>query len=438
MVPGIPLTWDTFLDFVTAIGLGGLIGLEREHGGEDTVIMAGVRTFPLFCLCGYMVGLLGTATAQPLIVAAGIGIATATAITFAWIRHRLGTHGFTTPMAILVTFLLGMIIPYGYREIAVVIGVATTFLLVTKGTLHAFAGALRDDEIVSVLEFVTVVFILFPIASSVSGPILGVPWLGRGRLVDPYEILLIVILVSSISFVSFLAMRFIGPSRGIEVSGLLGGLVNSEAATISLASRARDSNALGPVAEVGILAALSTMFLRGAAIVALSGGATATAILWAIAPVVLVGVLGAALAAVLLGSRISRKDIDKVQPQVRNPFALGQALRFALVFAVVSVIVTLLSEAFGPRGVYITAIGGLVNAGAVLASLASLAATGTIDIRAAGVACSLTLIAAVANKLVILRQTNRPLFERSALPLAVVLLLSAIAFGGGLLFPLPR
>ncbi|MHB8585566.1 MAG: MgtC/SapB family protein [Thermoplasmatota archaeon] len=429
----VALSTDFLLDFLTTLGIGALIGLEREHRSDEAIVIAGVRTFPLFSLAGYMVGLIAATTAQPLISAAGVLLAAAIAIAFLYVRVRLGTHGLTTPMAIIVTFLLGVIIAYGYREQAVVIGVATTFLLLTKTRLHAFAGTLDDEEFLSALQFITIVFILFPIAQSLQSPVLGYAWIGRGQLVDPYEILLIAVFVSTLSFASFLAMRFVGPSLGIEVAGLLGGLVNSEATSVSLATRAKESPTLAPIAAVGILAAVATSFIRSLLILIFSSGTRWQPITQIFLPVAAAGMIAAGAIAVYLRKEFPA-EMEIPQPTIRNPFAIMQALWFALLFGVLSAGVTLLSQ-FGTFGVYIAALGGFVNAGAVVASIGALFLAGKVDVHTAAITCSLSVIAQAANKYIILRPANLEMLRRLKWPLFIVLACSAVALAAVVAIP---
>jgi len=289
----------------------------------------------------------------------------------------------------------------------VVVGVVATALLVTKKRLHKFAAILDDDEILSALQFITLVFILLPLAADWPG-IPQISWLGRGKLVDPYVVLLVSVFVAGISFVSLVAMRQVGPHRGIQFSGLMGGLVNSEATTASLAQRAREDRTLLNAAIVGSLLASTTMLARNLAIAAFADPSFQLAL--RIAPYILaVAVVGAIVAYRARG----RHAMDGGGVRVKNPFAVLPALRFAVFFALVSLLVTLARQSFGEVGVYIAALGGFVSAGAVVASLGSLAAAGSVPVEVAVRTVLLAIAASVGGKLVILRYFDREMFQRS-------------------------
>jgi uncharacterized membrane protein (DUF4010 family) len=403
-----------FVEFIVAGAVGGLIGLEREHRSDNLTVIAGVRTFPLVSVAGFLCAWLAQQTdvtgaaAGAWVMGAGILGVFGFAFMFIHMRLAMGQSGVTTPIAMVVTFLLGALIGYGYTFEAVVVGVVTTFLLLTKQRLHRFAQVLDDDEILSALQFITILFILLPLTVDLQRGELGYDWLGRGALVDPFAILLVVVFVSSISFVSLLAMRRIGPGRGMEFSGFLGGLVNSEATTAALAQRARESASLVAPAVVGAILASTTMVVRNLAI---AGAADPSLrLLLALAPYA----IPLALLGLFLAYRARSARADGIPAiRVRNPFAILPALRFAAIFTAVSILVTLARTHLGEAGVYIASLGGLVSAGAVVASLASLAATGAVDFDVAVRTCLLALAASVLVKLVILRTVDEGVYLRA-------------------------
>lgn len=416
-----------FLRFAVAAGVGGLIGVEREHRPDHTAVVAGIRTFPLIAISGFLTSVLTQEAASPFVLAAGVFGAFGLALMLMHLRQTLGQTGITTPMAMIVTFLLGLTIGYGYLFESVAVGIGVTFLLVTKERLHRFANFLDEEEILSALQFITLAFILLPLTASLPAEIYGQTWLGRGALVDPYFILLIVIFVSAISFASLIAMREVGPRRGLEFSGLLGGLVNSEATSAGLAQRAREDPALLQPALVGVLLANATMLARNLAIIAFADPSLSLA--KAVAPFL----VPIALVAIYYTVRMRRGRHEPIAPvRVKNPFAVLPALRFALIFAAVSLVATVARGYLGPAGVYVTALGGLVSAGAVVASMAGLAYAGSITLEVAVHTVLLATAASVVVKLFILRAVNTEMFERARVPLGLMagaaLLSTAVAF----------
>lgn len=414
-------TPDFFVGFLVAGAVGGLIGLEREHRADKATVIAGVRTFPLVSLSGFLLGFLALQSGSDWVLPAGVLGAFGFALVFIQMRTTLGQTGVTTPMAIIVTFLLGAVIAYGHTFEAVVVGVVVTFLLLTKQRLHRFAQVLDDDEILSALQFITILFILLPLTATLEKGTYGLDWLGRGALVDPFAILLVVVFVSSISFASLLVMRRLGPGRGMEFAGFLGGLVNSEATTAALAQRSRETPALLGPAVAGAVLASTTMVFRNLAIAGFADPSLRLflGLLPFVAPVAIVGLFAAYRA------RAARVP-EAPALRVKNPFAILPALRFAIVYAAVALFVALARTFLGDAGVYVASIGGLVSAGAVVASLASLAASGTIAFEPALRTCVLAVAASVLAKLFILRAIDRAAYDR-ARSAFVLMTLAALA-----------
>ena len=410
-----------FVEFLVSAAIGGLIGIEREHRDDGLPVIAGVRTFPLISVGGFLTAAMAATVNSSILLAAGLIGIFALACMFIWMRVSVGQTGITTPVTMVVTFLLGIAVGYGFVFESVVVAVATTALLVTKKRLHRFAQVLEEDEILSALQFITLVFILLPLTASWEGDPLDYGWLGRGKLVDPYVILLVSVLVAGISFASLVAMRQIGPHRGIPFSGLMGGLVNSEATTAGLAHRAREDPSLAGAAVMGSLLASTTMLARNLAIAAFADPSLRFAI--GLAPFLLaIAIIGAAIS---YRARVSRGE-PGAAVRVKNPFAVMPALKFALFFAIVSIVVRFATQSLGDVGVYIAALGGFVSAGAVIASLGSLAATGAIPLDLALRTALLATAASVGGKLLILRYIHEETYRR-ALPNYVLFTGAAIA-----------
>src|SRR6185503_1072966 len=91
--------------------LGLLLGLERERAKHDTSF-AGIRTFPLFALCGFFAGLAGArgmplALPAVLLVVGSLGVA-------AYVRDpRDVGAGVTTEMTGVAAALLGAVVAMG-------------------------------------------------------------------------------------------------------------------------------------------------------------------------------------------------------------------------------------------------------------------------------------------------------------------------------------
>jgi uncharacterized membrane protein (DUF4010 family) len=399
------LTGGVDFEFLLRMGIGlavgALIGLERERHREQRTVLAGIRTYPLAALAGVVFAQLGLHLEDHFYVAVGALIFGAISLLLYWVRHKLGVHGLTSPIAFFVTYLAGALIGLGFLLEGIVAGVATAVLLFTRARLHRLAEVMTEKEMAGALQFIIVAFILFPLMPE--DPI--DPW----NLLDLRNLLLIVILVSVLSFIGFLAMRFLGASHGLAVSGLLGGLANSEATTASLANLARERTDLTKNAMEGISLANATMLVRNLVFAAIVDPSLRFLLL--VLPALAVMFL-AQTGFTALRER-HRGDVAQEPSAIRieNPFAFGPALRFAGIFLLIHATVTIILryQIGGEAAVLLTAIGGLVSSAAVVISVGSSYAAGDLSLEIAVAAAVLASLVSTLNKLVLVRIVHQPL-----------------------------
>lgn len=413
------------LDLAAAVGTGALVGVEREHRRDEVTVLAGVRTFPLISVAGLLTAVLGEVLGSPWPVTVGVAGILVAATGFLHVRARKGDLGLTTPMAVVVTYLFGAMIGLEFLLEAILVSVTATLLLLTKTQLHQLAEALDEDEIMGAVQFVALAFVAYPLARQAEGPYLN-GLVGHGRAIDLEWTVLIVVAASALAFVSFLALRRLGPQSGLPAAGALGGLVNSEAATASVAALASETPSLASVASAAVIAATGTSLVRN---VALVGFADPTFELlvpfaWLMAAPLLVLVAGG-----LWLGREPAADDRAEDIGLRSPFAIRPALTFAAVFTAVNAGAFFLQDLAGPLGVYATSIGAIVSSGAVVASAANLVAAGTVSVDVGLITAGLATVIGFASKLVVVAVTNRRLLKHVTGPVLV----GAAATGAGLL-----
>jgi len=328
---------------LVAILIGILIGLDRERAEvrKARQIFAGVRTFPLVALAGAIPVLL-VRDVGPLLLAVSL-LAIAAIAVVSYVRSSAtGDVGATTEVAAVATFLLGALAGAGQLIVAGACGVAVAVLLAAKPKLEAFSRALTGEELVAALELAVITVIVLPLL-----PRRGYgPW----HVLNPFEIWMVVVLVTALSFVGFVAMRLLGERRGMVVTGAVGGLVSSTAVTMAMAGRSRGGETLGRAAATAAVVASSIMPLR----VAVLAGAINVGILPRLLPVV--GAM--ALAGLVAAWVLTRRRPDEAAESgagIRNPFSLRAALSFAVIYAVVLLVVRGASEYFGTGGTYAAA-----------------------------------------------------------------------------------
>jgi len=290
----------------------------------------------------------------------------------------------TALMAGLGVFGLGALAVVGDFRIAAAAGTALTAILASREVLHAALRRLTWVELRSAVVLAAMTAIVLPILPDRTLD----PWGGF----NPREVWFFTVLIATISYLGYIAMRLLGPTRGLMVSGLVGALVSSTAVTVALARMARDMARPVPLAGAAALAAMVSV-LRVSAVVGLLD---LSVLIW-IAPVI------AAVAAVLALTgwfALSRARGDlAAKDALRNPFELRALLAFAAFFAVVSMINAAVTAQFGGSGLIAASAGSaLFDVDVAVLSALRLSGTG-IDSTTIGSAVLVALVANTAGRL---------------------------------------
>jgi uncharacterized membrane protein (DUF4010 family) len=378
----------TVWNFATALLIGALLGIERERHrrehGEQTI--GGLRTFVLFALLGALGGWLTLALDSPWILVATLAATAAPVLAGYSIAARGHPQdlGLTTELAAIAACLLGAMTTLGYRELAVGLGVAVAAVLAYKQPLHGLVQRLDREDVYAGLRLLIATFIVLPLLPA--QPI--DPW---GAL-NPRSLWMLVLLISSLSLVGYVATRLLGARRGIALTGLTGGLVSSTAVTLAFSRQSRDPAyaAAVPALAGGILLAWAVMFLRVIVEVLVVNRALLPQVALPF------GAMAATAAAAgwWLGRRAAPSAVQEVP--LRNPFSLTAAAKFAAFFALVLLVVKLV-QAYAPgRGLYfVAALAGTTDVDAITLSMAQYARSGS-----AALAVQAITLAALSNTLV--------------------------------------
>ena len=368
--------YEPFLSLGLAASAGLLIGLERERSApadpKEESFLGGARTHPLFALVGG-VAALAARQVGPWAVALPLAGLIALLVANYW-GDVLGnrSRGITSEAALLLSFMLGAlsltegVVEPLSRKVFVVAAVAVvaTALLSSKPTIHPLAQRISATDLAGTLKFLVVAVIVVPLLPDETfGPL---------QVLNPHEVGLFVVLISGISFVGYAGIRLLGPERGLGLTGVVGGLVSSTAVTLSLAGRAREREELCESASLAVILASTIMFLRVIVIVAVVNPSMVRLVA---PPLVASGVAGIGASLFLwLRSRRVRRPAGVIA--FSNPFELGRALGFALLFAVVLIGSKGAALHLGDAGTYAAGLlAGSTDVDAITLSMAGLAGT---------------------------------------------------------------
>lgn len=386
---------DIFLGFLVALASGALIGIEREQSAahEHKPRLGGIRTFPLLALAGALSALLAHSLGVWPVLGALLVIGTLLAVSYFEEWTRDATPGVTTEVAALITFLLGVMallpdLPMGSgaRYLLIVSSAAVVMALLSfKAPLHRAVARVSEDDIYATAKFVILALVVLPLLPNrTMGPL---------SVLNPYDIGIMVVLIAGVSFLGYIATRMVGESKGLAVTGALGGLVSSTAVAVGLSGRAAKTPALIPGAAGAIMTASSTMFLRILVIVFLVDFDLIPAL---IVPLGVMTLVGYGMSAVFY----LRQPVQAPETKGlihRNPFALTLAFRFGLAYAGIIFGAQAARLYFGEGGLYAASVlAGLTEVDAITLSVARFHQEGLAGYSAA---TAITL-AAMTNSLV--------------------------------------
>lgn len=379
----------TARDFGTALLLGALLGIEREkRNAREGGGIAGLRSFIMLAQMGAVGGFLAVQLGTPWILA-GVVVAVAGVVIAGYVtaaRNKPENLGLTTEFAAIVCCLLGALSTTGHRELAIGLGVTTAALLAYKHPLHQIVGRLNWDDVLVGLRLLLATFIVLPLLPDEAVD----PW----GAINPYKLWLLVLLISSLSLVGYVATRWLGAGHGTAITGASGGLVSSTAVTLTFVKQSHERPGDGVQLAGGILLSWGVMFGR----VLVAATIVYPPLFMAMVIPFVAMTLAAGGAALWCLRRGTRAAAEADSVPLRNPFSLLAAGKFALLFAVVQLLLRLGQTYLPGQGVYvIAALAGLTNVDAITLSMAEHAKTTADGLTVAVVAIA---VASTSNTLV--------------------------------------
>lgn len=370
---------DQFQNLGIAVGLGLLVGLQRERAAS---VLAGFRTFPIVTVFGLLCAWLA-AEFGGWVVAGGFIALAATIVSGNVLRlHQPAQDlGITTEAAMLVMFGVGAYLPGGEHALAIVVAGATAVLLHLKPQLHELAKRIGDHDFRAMMQFVVIALVILPV----------LPDAGYGpfKALNPHRIWWMVVLITGISLGGYLVHKWMGQRAGALASGLLGGLISSTATSVTHSRMAKEHPDAAPMAAVVILLASGIVFGRLGVLVAAADREHLAGYLPAFLTVL------AVLLAFALWQGFRRRHDDTPLPPPSNPTELKSALVFTVLYAGVLLGVAVARQWYGSRGLLVVAtLSGLTDMDAITLSTAQLVQRGEI---AVGEGRRAILVASVAN-----------------------------------------
>lgn len=363
-------------DLAVALALGLLVGLERGWRSRlraDGSRVAGLRTFGLLGLLGGVCGWIATSIDPILGIVIAAGAVAAIAAGYVQEARSAGRLSATSATAALLTLGLGMVAVSGYPSEAMAVAAVMTLLLASRAQLHGWVAALGERDILATARFAILAGAILPFVPNARyGPFDA--W-------NPFELWLVVVLVTGFGFAAYAANRRFGAKRGTLATAVVAGAYSSTAVTVALSHRLRGAGEARDVLAAGIALASAVMFVRVLILTAILARDALPTFALAIGP--------AALVATAWGLWRTRGAVGEGEGGSQpvpdgNPVELIPALGFAALVAVMALAVRWAEVRFGDAGTAtLLILSGSFDVDAAIVTLGGLA-PGTLDPHTGG------------------------------------------------------
>ncbi len=345
-----------------AAGLGLLVGLQREwRDGEADI--AGIRTFALITLLGAVAAMLGaTVTAAGL-----IGIVVFFLMgNLARFRNGQFDSGITTEVAGVLMYCVGALLMHEHVAISVVAAGAIAVLLHFKPQIHSAVDRISVTDFRGIIQLVLIGLVILPVLPDQA--------YGPYKVLNPYRIWLMVVLIVGISLAAYAAYRILGSRVGAILGGILGGFISSTATTVSYARQTKNAPETALLAALVILIASTIVNIR----VLIEIAAVSRSLLMVAA--LPIGVMLAVMVVLSVLLFLKAGHRGGLELDHENPAQLKAALIFGALYAVIIFIVATVKENFGEDALYVVAvISGLTDVDAMTLSTARMVATDRVS-----------------------------------------------------------
>lgn len=379
---------QTTINLAVALLLGAIVGLERgwdareQKSGER---IAGIRTFSLVGLLGGISAVLAseiTVWAFPVLLLSVVAMGL---VAYSERLEHIRNFSITGLVGMLLTFCFGAVAVAVDPVIATAAAVVTAIILDNKQEIHGWVQKLQAHELDAALKLLLISVVMLPLLPNER--------MGPGGVLNPREIWWMVVMIASISFVGYFAIRVAGARKGILFTSLFAGLSSSTALTLHFARQSRSNEGLSPQFAAGILIACGTMFPRILVYCLVINTALLPSLVW---PVLVMTTL-------LYGPALyiwqkNSKQLQVSQPSLsQNPLDLSSALVFGLLLTAILLLGEFLKNAFGDAGIFaLAATSGVADVDAITLSLTRMSNNGlAMDTAVLGI-----VIAAAVNNLV--------------------------------------
>lgn len=319
-----------------------IIGLSQRklHASTDDHKLFGTdRTFSFIGILGFIL-LIANPVSKYLYIAGGFAVTALLTVNYVFKIKNFSDFGVTSVVIALITYCIPLLLLTQPFWLFLLIMVTVIIFTELKETFLNVTEKFDRDEFVTLAKFIIMAGLILPIVPD-KQVIPDLP-------ITPYKVWLAVVVISSISYVSYLLRKFVFRDAGIILSGILGGLYSSTATTVVLSRKIRDLKSGKSRYLAAIIMATAMMYLRALILVFIFNKQIFLYTLWAFA--VLIGISIAVALVVLL--RVRKEFVKEKKPadKDRNPLEFKVALIFTFIFVLFTFLTQFAIRQYGNTG----------------------------------------------------------------------------------------
>ncbi len=344
MLKAIP---EDLINFVVVTLLSLLIGLEqrRHHFDDKPESLYGTdRTYTFIGMLGFILYVISPKNLSAFL-SGGFALIIVLGI-FYWKRiEEQNKYGITSIVIVLITYSLAPLI---YVKPAWLTILAVTIVLVLtelKPQFKSLTGRFDNDEFVILAKFMVIAGIILPLLPNKD--------ISTVLPISPYKVWLAVVVISGISYLSYLLHKFILPGKGMLITGILGGMYSSTATTVVLARKSKDPDSAIFKISGSIILATGMMFIRIFVLALIFNYRLASGLLF---PFFALCLLTVVVSIIIWKREKPGKTNDVSTAKHKNPLEFKTAILFAVLFLIFALLTKYVMQNFGTKGLNILSL----------------------------------------------------------------------------------
>jgi uncharacterized membrane protein (DUF4010 family) len=335
---------DGFIKFILILTFSLLLGLEqrRHHINENEDQLFGTdRTFTFIGLLAYVLFIADPVNYIPFL----IGFALIGLLLGIQYYHKIGQngkYGLTSTILALLTYCLPIMV--FTQPVWLVLSFIVSLLIITELKNHfiTISKKASEEEFITLAKFIALAGVILPLLPENN--------ISEQIPVSPYHLWLAIIVVSGISYCSYLLKKFIFPDSGIMITGLLGGIYSSTATTVILARKEKQGLA-GPQTVAAIMIANGMMYLRILVLAFIFNMAVAQFLVLPFLAMFGVSYLLSRFNSGKVQDSFSQDTVENNGSSGKNPLEFRTAAIFGLLFVIFALITDFVLKKYGSSGV---------------------------------------------------------------------------------------